>query len=198
MRRTLLALGIVLCGAARLAAQASDSAPAGPTPAVTVLKAARMFDGRSDTIVRNAVVLVEGSKIAGAGPGLPIPAGAAVVDLGDATLLPGFIDSHTHLTGEAGESYLADFFENLRRTAPEQAILASGYARRLLEAGFTTVRNVGATDDVARSGRPVPPRPTCSGSRRSWAPWRRARRRTSWPCPAIRSPTSTPPRESSS
>lgn len=126
-----------------LAAQA----PA-PAPAVTVLKAARMFDGRSDATVANAVVIVEGSKIRDAGPGLPVPPGATVVDLGDATLLPGFIDSHMHLTFEAGDNYVNDFFEGLRRTVPEKALLAGGNARRLLEAGFTTVRNVGAYDDV--------------------------------------------------
>jgi imidazolonepropionase-like amidohydrolase len=122
-------------------------APA-PAPTVTVLKAARMFDGRSDATVANAVVIVEGSKIRDAGSGLPVPPGATVVDLGDATLLPGFIDSHMHLTFEAGENYVTDFFEGLRRTVPEKALMAGGNARRLLEAGFTTVRNVGAYDDV--------------------------------------------------
>jgi imidazolonepropionase-like amidohydrolase len=58
-----------------------------------VLKAARMFDGRSDQSVANVVVIVEGSKIREAGPGLAIPAGATVIDLGDATLLPGFSDT---------------------------------------------------------------------------------------------------------
>ena len=114
---------------------------------VTALKAVRMFDGRSDSMVGNAVVIVEGSKITAAGSGLPIPAGAKVVDLGDATLLPGFIDAHTHITFESGENYLADFFEGLRRTVAENALRASVNARKTLEAGFTTIRNVGAFDD---------------------------------------------------
>ena len=119
-----------------------------PAPTVTVLRAARMFDGRSDVTVANAVIVVEGSRIKEAGSGLPVPAGATVVDLGDATLLPGFIDSHMHLTFELGENYVADFFEDLRRTVPEKTLIAGGNAKRLLEAGFTTVRNVGAFDDM--------------------------------------------------
>jgi imidazolonepropionase-like amidohydrolase len=114
---------------------------------VTVLKAARMFDGRSDTTVAGAVVIIEGSKIREAGAGLAVPPGATVVELGDATLLPGFIDAHTHITFESGENYYQDFFEGLRRTVAENALRASVNARKTLEAGFTTIRNVGAYDD---------------------------------------------------
>jgi imidazolonepropionase-like amidohydrolase len=121
--------------------------PAAPTPAVTVLQAARMFDGRSDASVGGAAVIIEGSKIIQVGTSLAIPAGATVIDLGDATLLPGFIDAHTHITFESGESYLSDFFEGLRRTVAENALRASVNARKILEAGFTTIRNVGAYDD---------------------------------------------------
>jgi len=119
-----------------------------PAPPVTVLRAARMFDGRSDATVANAVIVVEGSKIKEVGSNLAVPAGATVVDLGDATLLAGFIDSHMHLTEEAGDDYVYGFFEGLRRTVAEDALRAGSFAKRLLEAGFTTVRNVGAFDDV--------------------------------------------------
>jgi imidazolonepropionase-like amidohydrolase len=142
--RVLAALFVTaLLPASHIRAQAA--APAQP---VTVLKAARMFDGRSDATIANAVVVIEGSKIKEAGSGLPVPAGATVVDLGDATLLPGFIDSHMHLTFEAGESYVADFFDGLRRTVAEKTLMSGANAKRLLEAGFTTVRNVGAFDDM--------------------------------------------------
>lgn len=117
-------------------------------PPITVLKAARMFDSRSDRMVENAIVFVESGKIKDAGSGLAIPAGATVVDLGDATLLPGFIDSHTHLTGESSESWLADFYEGLRRPVPEQALIAAGYARKTLDSGFTTVRDLGAGEGI--------------------------------------------------
>jgi imidazolonepropionase-like amidohydrolase len=107
-----------------------------------------MFDGRSDATIANAAIVVEGSKIKELGSNLAVPAGATVVDLGDATLLAGFIDSHMHLTEEAGDDYVYAFFEGLRRTVAEDALRAGSFAKRLLEAGFTTVRNVGAFDDV--------------------------------------------------
>src|SRR6476646_7828840 len=63
-----------------------------------VLKAARMFDGKSNAMTSPGVVIVTDGQIVGVGANAAIPAGAQVVDLGDATLLPGFIDAHTHLT----------------------------------------------------------------------------------------------------
>ena len=145
MRKSAFFSALVLLG---LIGRASAQTPAAaPLPGVTAIKAARMFDGRSDQMVANGVILVEGSKIQAAGPGLPIPPGATVIDLGDATLLPGFIDAHTHITFEMGESFLSDFFEDLRRTVAENAVRASVNARKVLEAGFTTIRNVGAYDD---------------------------------------------------
>jgi imidazolonepropionase-like amidohydrolase len=117
-------------------------------PPVTVLKAARLFDGKSDAVILNGVVVVEGGKISAVGAGLAPPAGATVVDLGDATLLPGFIDAHVHLTGESGENWYQDTLNGMRQTVAEQAIRATEYARKTLLAGFTTVRNVGAGDHV--------------------------------------------------
>jgi len=131
-------------GAAVLLGQA----PAPPPPSVTVLRAARIFDGTTDRVLENAVIVIEGSKIKAVGTGISVPPGATVVDLGEATLLPGFIDSHTHVTMEGGENYLQEFFDGLRRTVPEQSYLAQTYAKKTLDAGFTTVRNVGASDDI--------------------------------------------------
>jgi imidazolonepropionase-like amidohydrolase len=115
---------------------------------VIALKAARMFDGRSDRTIENAVVIVEGSRIREVGSSLAIPAEATALDLGDATLLPGFIDAHTHLTEEASDSWLNDFYEGLRRPVPEKTLFAAAYARRVIEAGFTTVRDVGSSDSI--------------------------------------------------
>ena len=113
---------------------------------VTALKAARLFDGKSDDLVREGVVLVEGRKIVAAGARLSIPEGARVVDLGDATLCPGFIDAHTHLTGEYNDDWNQAFVNGFRREVAEQAIIAAVNARSVVEAGFTTVRDVGSDD----------------------------------------------------
>ena len=135
-----------------LPALASPQTPAAQTPEPsTVLKAARIFDGRGDTAVRNGVVVVEGHTIKAVGAGIPVPPGATVIDLGDATLLPGFIDAHTHITAESGDNWFVDAVTQIRRTVPEQALRATEYARRTLAAGFTTVRDLGSSDyiDVA-------------------------------------------------
>jgi len=149
-RLVLLGILVAACGSFRASAQTPSRPPApsaAPAP-VVVLKAARLFDGRSDRVVENAVVVVEGSTIRDVGSNLPIPPGATVVDLGEATLLPGFIDAHVHMTGEASDNWLLDFYSDLRRTIAERSLLASTYAKKTLMSGFTTLRNVGAEDDI--------------------------------------------------
>src|SRR5438045_8359517 len=71
---------------------------ADPAGNVIVLKAARLFDGKAKALVTNGVVIVQGNTITDAGSNLPIPQGAQLIDLADATLSPGFMDAHTHLT----------------------------------------------------------------------------------------------------
>src|SRR5947209_7722115 len=114
----------------------------------TIIKAARLFDGTSDTLTQNAVIVVDGKRIAVVSPNVVIPPNARVIDLGDATLLPGFIDAHVHLTEEAGDNWYLDHFNELMRQPAEQALRASTFARKTIDAGFTTVRNVGAGDYV--------------------------------------------------
>ncbi|MBV9496965.1 MAG: amidohydrolase family protein [Acidobacteria bacterium] len=114
----------------------------------TVLKAARLFDGTSDNVTLNAVIVVDGDKITAVGSNASIPTNAKVIDLGDVTLLPGFIDAHTHLTGQSGDNWYQDYFQNQMRFPAEQALLASTYARKVLESGFTTVRDLGSSDYV--------------------------------------------------
>jgi imidazolonepropionase-like amidohydrolase len=113
---------------------------------ITALKVARLFDGKSDALQSNGMILVQGSKIIAAGKNLSVPAGAEVVDLGDATLSPGFIDAHTHLTGEYNDDWKQSFVNRFRHELAERAIASSVHARAVLEAGFTTVRDLGSND----------------------------------------------------
>lgn len=107
---------------------------------VVALRAARLLDVKSGALLRNAVVLVEGERISAVGAGLPIPAGATVIDLGDVTLLPGLIDCHTHLMADIkGDDYGAML---LTQSQPYRALVGASNARRTLLAGFTSVRDV--------------------------------------------------------
>jgi len=121
---------------------AAQGAPA----RIYVLKAARMFDGKSNAIVKPGLVVVSGGRIVGVGAAAAIPAGAETIDLGDATLLPGFIDAHTHLTMNYREDYTRAMLDGLQKTVPEKAIEATVNARITLLGGFTTVRDVGSSD----------------------------------------------------
>ena len=109
-----------------------------------VLKAARMFDGKSDALVKPGLVVVTGDKIAGVGAAASVPAGAEIIDFGDATLLPGFIDAHTHLTSMYSEDYKQSALDDLQKTTAEKSLDSSVNARVTLMAGVTTVRDVGS------------------------------------------------------
>ena len=125
-----LALGVCAAGAA-----ASDVA-------ITVIKASRLIDGRGGAPLSPAMVLVEGDRIAGVGRSLAVPAGARVIELAGATLLPGLIDLHTHLTDRFG----VHWEEALTTTTPPEAALwGAKNARDTLLAGFTTCREMGPT-----------------------------------------------------
>src|ERR1700751_665493 len=110
-----------------------------------VLKAARMFDGKSESLTTPAMVVVQDGKIVGVGANANAPAEAEVIDRGDATLLPGFIDAHTHLTMMYREDYTKAMLDSLQKPIPEMALDASVNARVTLMAGFTTVRDVGSS-----------------------------------------------------
>src|SRR4051812_25138309 len=115
------------------------------------LKAARLFDGKANALVQNGVVVVQGGKIVDAGANVAIPQGAQVIDLGDATLSPGFIDCHTHLTSDFSKPYNQRRLEELETSLPLAAYQAIPNAEKTLNAGFTTVRDLGSPDfiDVA-------------------------------------------------
>jgi len=111
---------------------------------VVVLRAARMFDGQE--IRTPGIVVVAGTRIRAAGLAAQVPAGAQVIDLGDATLSPGFIDAHTHLTGMFIVDYKQAIIDGLRQTIPEQTLRATDNLRKTVMAGVTTVRDVGSSD----------------------------------------------------
>jgi imidazolonepropionase-like amidohydrolase len=144
MNLRILAWGlIVLALPARGAAQAADT-----SSHRLAIRAARLIDGRGGAPILNAVILVDSTRITAVGTRLPIPSGTRVIDLGNATVLPGLIDCHTHITG--GDP--GDYYESLFRRSPiDYAVASPTFARRTLEAGFTTVRDVGSGEfiDVA-------------------------------------------------
>src|SRR5258708_28011851 len=86
-----------------------------------VLKAARLFDGKSNALVTPGVVVVTDGKIVAAGSSAAIPVGAGMIDLGDATLLPGFIDAPTHLTTMYNEDYKQERVDPLVKNISERA-----------------------------------------------------------------------------
>ena len=148
-RRTMrMAVGLTALVGATLCWSSTARSQTPPPGEVTVLKARRLFDGRSGSTVADGVVVVQQGKITAVSAGLPVPAGATVIDLGDTTLLPGFIDAHTHLSMEFSANWNADTVSGLRRTVAETAILAASHAQKTLMAGFTTVRDVGASDYI--------------------------------------------------
>jgi len=117
-------------------------------PAKIAVRAARLIDGKSDTPIENPVVLIEGRRIIAVGSGLTIPKDAKVIDLGNLTLLPGLIDVHTHLLTEMdGTNVSLQDVETLKIVATEstaqRALLGAKLGREDLEAGITTVRDVG-------------------------------------------------------
>jgi imidazolonepropionase-like amidohydrolase len=119
--------------------------PAGKT---IVLKAARLWDGKSDAVVTPGVVVISGGKIQAAGSSAQIPAGAEVIDLGDATLLPGFMDAHVHMSGEFSDDWRQAYINSQQKPIAEQALDTIEYARKTLMAGFTTVRDLGAGEQI--------------------------------------------------
>ncbi len=138
-------------------------------PHTVAIKAGRLFSGVGDDYRRNVVIVVEGDRIKSVGPAAEatIPAGATTIDLSSAVVLPGLIDCHTHL-GSRADRY--DDIYKFKNTPFTSAFAGVLNARKTLEAGFTTVRDVGsrpflAVDlrDAIAEGFLVGPRIVASG-----------------------------------
>ena len=131
MRKLLLTLFMALCLAGTHA----------QTKTVTIIKAGKLIDTENGKVLDNQMILVENDTIKAVGPNIAIPKNATIIDLSKATVLPGLIDCHTHVTSQPGGDYYADIF---RKTVVDQAVTAHIYAKRTLDAGFTTIRDVGS------------------------------------------------------
>jgi imidazolonepropionase-like amidohydrolase len=134
MRRVAL-LSLIVAAAVYSYAQAQIS-----TARAVALKCGNLFDGGGDSLRKNVIILVEDGKIKDVGE--TVPAGADVVDLSRSTCLPGLMDTHTHILLQ-GDVTAADYDEQLLKQSPEyRTILATVNARRALEYGFTSIRDL--------------------------------------------------------
>jgi imidazolonepropionase-like amidohydrolase len=143
--KRILGIAASLCLLAGLGQAQETKAP----PKTIVVKAAHLIDAKAGRVLDQQVVLIVGERIekVGSAKEIQVPAGATVIDLGSATLLPGLIDAHVHLTGDPQHSG----YKSLGISVPRQTLTGAKNARLTLEVGFTTVRNVGAAgySDVA-------------------------------------------------
>ena len=139
-------LTLKFLSAASIALTLSVSAAAAAE--VTYIKAGSLFDSRSGKVTRNAVIEIAGEKIvAVSGPDTVIPGDAEVIDLSESFVIPGLMDMHTHVIGHLDSYFFAGYFQS-----PHRATIGGVVnAEKTLMAGFTTIRNVGASDyaDIA-------------------------------------------------
>ena len=108
---------------------------------ITIIKAGKLIEVETGKVLINQLILVRHDSIIQVASNITIPKDATIIDLSKYTVLPGLIDCHTHITSQPSGDYYADIF---RKTTVDVAITAHIYAKKTLEAGFTTVRDLGA------------------------------------------------------
>ena len=148
MKRLFAAIAILFSACLSVSQQPSSAAPSKPASKIVYVRAGRLFDGTGDKVRENMVIVVQDDRIQSvdSAASVSIPAGATVIDLSKATVLPGLIDCHTHL-GARADRY--DEIYRFKDTPFQSAFAAVVHARKTLEAGFTSVRDVGSEPFLA-------------------------------------------------
>jgi imidazolonepropionase-like amidohydrolase len=139
IQKCTLSLLIVLLSVASTQAQEAT---------ITAIKAGKLIDVENGKVLTNQIIIVRHDSIIQVGANISIPKGASIIDLSKYTVLPGLIDCHTHITGQPSGDYYADIF---RKSPVDVAVTAHLFAKKTLDAGFTTVRDLGSVGlvDVA-------------------------------------------------